>query len=137
MVLFQADRVPQAGGFIKKTWNPTFFGTAQSEPFGSAIPKLFERDSNLSSVNTSRPMPQTVDEKSNELRGRFLAVSCQVRFQCQQSTRFSRTYATDRQGSSGNVENIQLKFGSPRRDPVFDPSRLLFGSQPRLREPLV
>jgi len=39
-------------------------------------------------------------------------------------------YATDRQKSSGNVENTQLRFGSPRRDPFFDPSPPLFVFRP-------
>jgi len=38
--------------------------------------------------------------------------------------------------SSGDSENIQPRFGSPRRDPFFDPSRPLFGSRPILWEPL-
>jgi len=29
---------------------------------------------------------------------------------------------TKKQTSSGNVQNLQLRFGSPLRDPFFDPS---------------
>jgi len=41
-------------------------------------------------------------------------------FKCQQSTLFSSIYATDRHkeaDSSGTVQNLQLRFGSPLRDP--------------------
>jgi len=52
-------------------------------------------------------------------------------FQCQQSTqvRDRRT-----QTSSGSVENTQLRFGSPRRDPFSDPSPPFFGFRPVLWE---
>jgi len=45
-------------------------------------------------------------------------------------------YLSNTQASSGNVENKQPRFGSPRRDPFFDPSQLLFGFRPTLWEPL-
>ena len=53
------------------------------------------------------------------------------RFQCQQSTQ-----VRDRQTqtSSGSVENTQLRFGSPRRDPFFDPSPPFFEFRPILWE---
>jgi len=44
--------------------------------------------------------------------------------------------ATERHRQAGDVENTQFSFGSPRRDPFFDPSRPLFGSLPILWEPL-
>jgi len=39
--------------------------------------------------------------------------------------------------SSGNGENIQPRFRLPRRDPVFDPLRPMFGSRPILWESLL
>jgi len=47
---------------------------------------------------------------------------------------FSR--ASMRCKQAGDVENTQFRFGSPRRDPFFDPSRPLPESRPILREPL-
>jgi len=41
-------------------------------------------------------------------------------------------YLSYTQTSSGNVENIQPLFGSPRRDPFFDP---LLGFRPIFWEP--
>jgi len=38
--------------------------------------------------------------------------------------------------SNGNVENTQLRFGSPRHGPFFDTSPLLFRFRPILWEPL-
>jgi len=66
------------------------------------------------------------------LCGWFSAASCWVRFQCPQSTLFFEClHYRPTQTSSGNDDNIQLRFGPPRRDPFFDHSR------PVLREPLV
>jgi len=39
--------------------------------------------------------------------------------------------------NSGNVENIQPRFRSPRRDPFFQPLRPMFGSRPILWELLM
>jgi len=38
-----------------------------------------------------------------------------------------RKYLRCRQTSSGNIENLKLRFGSPLRDPFFDPSPPFFG----------
>jgi len=40
---------------------------------------------------------------------------------------FSHAYATDGNRSRNDVENTQLQFGSPLRDPFFEPSTILFG----------
>jgi len=56
---------------------------------------------------------------------RFLAVGCEICFQCQQFTLFSSTYATlqtDKQTSLKNY-NTGLGFWSPRRDLFSDPLR--------------
>jgi len=45
-------------------------------------------------------------------------------------------YLRDKQTSSSNLATIQLRFGSPRRDPFSYPSRPLFGSRHILWEPL-
>jgi len=45
-------------------------------------------------------------------------------------------YLSYTQTSSGNVENTQPLFGSPRRDPFCDPSRPLFGYRQILWKPL-
>jgi len=45
-------------------------------------------------------------------------------------------YLSYTQTSSGDVESTQPRFGSPGRDPVFDPSLPLFGFRPVLWEPL-
>jgi len=45
-------------------------------------------------------------------------------------------YLSYTQTSSDDVESTQTRFGSPGRDPFFDPSRPLFGFRPILWEPL-
>jgi len=40
------------------------------------------------------------------------------------------------QTSSGNAENLKLWFGSPLRDPFFDPTPLFFGFWSTLWQPL-
>jgi len=37
---------------------------------------------------------------------------------------------TKKQTSSGNVQHLQFRFGSPLRDPFFDPSPSLLGFDP-------
>jgi len=44
-------------------------------------------------------------------------------------------YLNYTQASSDNVENTQSRFGSPRRNPLFNPSPLLFGFRPIIWEP--
>jgi len=49
---------------------------------------------------------------------------------------FFLKYLRYRQTSSGNVKNLQLRFGSPLQDPFFNPSPPLFGFWSILWEPL-
>jgi len=42
---------------------------------------------------------------------------------------------TEKQTSSGNVQNLQLRFGSPLQAPFFDPSPPFFGSWSIIWEP--
>jgi len=85
------------------------------------FPNVFEREPNLSLVNILR-------RKNNDCTIlHFLAVSCYFRYQCQQSTLFSSTYATDGHKQAVVIATLKiykLRSGSPLLDPFFDPSRL-------------
>jgi len=94
------------------------------------FPNFFERDSNLSLVNTSCPKP----EKRWMIFGRKLlrSFSRSAIFSFLKYLRHKQTHT-----SSGNVATIQLRFGSSWRDPFSYPSRSLFGSRPILWESLL
>jgi len=90
-----------------------------------AVPNIFERYPNVILVNTSRFQPQTTYEKimivwmifGSKLLSRF-SISGIYSF---------LKYLHDRQTqtSSGSDENVQLRFGSPRRDPCMNGSQTI------------
>jgi len=99
------------------------------------IQKFFERHPYLS-LTTSRPKPQKTYEKitivwinfGNKLLSSFLLLAVYLFLNCLCYRRTQRT--------TSNAENTQLQFGSPLRDPFFDPSPPLLGFRPILWKPL-
>jgi len=73
-------------------------------------------------MNTSQPMPQTSYDKNTDCVDGFWQQVSKFVFNVN-NLLFSQISALwQTQTSSGYFENLQFRFGSPRRDPFFDPS---------------